>query len=294
MRIDETSVRAKDGAIIPTIVYGAATEKTRGTVIVSHGFGEHSGSYRELAGQLGGANYSSVVFDQRGHGGFPEIPPEKKEKYRGRIPGYQSFMDDVDSVADMVREMSPGAPIVLYGHSMGGNIAANYALRRKKDDLACVVLESPWLGLNEKTKQPPPFVMKVLGALFPNVALPKKLTKLSFSDITSDGPKQKEFDDDALYHNRMTLRLISGINGGCSYALENASGLSIPTYLAYAKDEKILSNIPTHEFIEKCGPKMTGEEYDSRHAIHNDRSRELFYRNVIAFLNAHCPENAPE
>ena len=62
----------------------------KGVVIVSHGFGEHSGSYDELAVRLGQAGYKCVVFTQRGHG---ELPVKQK----GIIPGYQCFLDDLNA-----------------------------------------------------------------------------------------------------------------------------------------------------------------------------------------------------
>ena len=293
MQEKEFSITAKDGVKIPALIYngndgGMAGEelfKTRkGAVIIIHGFGEHAMSYRELAGRLGQAGYASVIFDQRGHGNLSDYPSEKRMKYCGIIPNYQSFLDDIDAVADEIKQRMPDMPVVLYGHSMGGNIAANYLLTRRQSDFVCAVLESPWFGLYKEVSPLTAVAAKLLGHLSPALAT---VSKLPQSDVTGDTVKADEMKNDPLYHNRISFRMFSGIRKGCIYAINNAARLSIPTYLAYAKDERIVCNKAIREFYGKCGDNVKIKEYESCHAIHNDVKRNDFYKDIIDFLNGH-------
>jgi alpha-beta hydrolase superfamily lysophospholipase len=248
-------------------------------VILVHGFGEHAGSYDELAESLGQAGYTSAIYSQRGHGEMPD-------KQRGVIPSYLCLLDDLDVVTGAVREQTPAVPVALYGHSMGGNIAANYLLRNSQSGFACAVLESPWFSLYKEVSPLTSGLAKVVGAITSRAAI---INKLAFSDITGDAEKAKAIENDPLYHNRISLRLFAGIKDGCAYALKNASRLTVPTFLAYAAQEKIVGNPAILQFAERAGDIVTLKEYGCCHAIHNDVERKELYKDMIAFLDAHCP-----
>ncbi len=283
MQTHRMNITSKDGAKIPAITtFSAASAPPKGVVIICHGFGEHSGSYGELMERLLEASCASIAFDQRGHGALGEASPEKRRKKLGVIPGYESFLDDIDAVIAAAKQMAPNVPLALYGHSMGGNIAANYLLRRGQEAFACAVLESPWLGLYNDLNPLAAAAAKLFGSLSPKLAI---TTKLKRSDITGDAAKAEAIDADPLYHNRISFRLVTGIRSGCAYALNNAARLSLPAFLAFAKGERIVSNPAIAAFYGACGDNVTTKEYDSRHAIHNDAPREEFYRDAIVFLD---------
>ena len=287
MQSNEIKIKSKDGGDISVIIYNLKNlneESTKGTVILSHGFGEHSGSYKELVEYLEQADYACVVFDQRGHGSFSGKSPEEREKLLGVISNYQDFLDDIDVIIDDIKQKMPGKPVILYGHSMGGNIVANYLLTRNQDDISCAVLESPWLGLYKELNPLVAFIAKILGNISPKFTI---INKLPASDVTGDPEKVKDYDD-PLYHNRISFRMFSGIKKACTYAVNNASKLTVPTYLAYAKNEKIVSNPAIQKFIDTCGQNVTVKEYESCHAIHNDIVRQEYYQDVIAYLDKYC------
>ena len=252
----------------------------KGTVIIVHGFGEYAGSYIEFARRLAAANYSSVTFDQRGHGNLED------PRLRGIIPGYQCFLDDINSVYTQIKQESPDTPVVLYGHSMGGNIAANYMLAYPDSGLSCAVLESPWFGLYKEPSALIYALASVLGRISPNLAINSPLSK---SDVTSDTAKTDEMEKDPLYHNRISFRMVAGIKKACKNAISNAPQISVPVYLAYAEHERIVSNQAIFNFYNNCIQNVTIKEYASCHAIHNDVAREGFYNDVISFIGAHCP-----
>jgi alpha-beta hydrolase superfamily lysophospholipase len=274
------NIKAKDGAVINAVACDIEKPNIKGVVIISHGFGEHSNSYGELAGRLGQADYASVCLDQRGHG----KPPDGRKHWQGVIPGYQSFLDDIVSVTDKVGQMAPNVPIALYGHSMGGNIVVNTMLRHDFK-YACAVLESPWFGLSN---DPGPFIAclaKIIGAITPNATI---VSKLKTSDISGDMASAEGYTKDPLYHNRISLRMFSGLKGGCAYVMKNAARLSAPTFLAYAMNERIVCNKAILNFAADAGDIVTVKEYESCHAIHNDVKRDEYFHDMIAFLDAHC------
>jgi lysophospholipase len=283
-------IKAKDGATINVIVYD--TEQTaKGVVIICYGFGEHAEMYTELAEHLECSGYASILFDQRGHG----APPDDKKNWFGIIRNYQDFLDDIDTVTDEAEKLLPGIPIAIYGHSMGGNIAANALLRNRngvdsgggggKSRYACAVFESPWLGLSNGPSAFLTTFIRLASHIIPNMTITNKLV---VSDISGDPSREESYTADPLYHNTISFRLFTGINNGCKFALANASRFPVPLYLAYAVKERSVNNKAILQFAADAGDKVTLREYESCHAIHNDVKREELFSNMIAYLDANC------
>ncbi len=280
----QLTISANDGVNIFADCYGMEDATVKAVMIVCHGFGEHAGSYESFAKRMLQDGFACVIPTQRGHGRLSDSHSEQK-KLQGVIPSYNCFLDDIESVVAVARQKKPDIPIILYGHSMGGNIAVNYLLKRNQSGFACAVLESPWFGLYNEVSPVTAIAAKALGAISPNITI---INKLSFSDITGDNKKAKEIEADPLYHNRISFRMFAGIKNGCAYALDKASRLTVPIWLAYAKHEVIVSNDKIGEFVKKAGDNITMKEFASRHAIHNDLTRDKFYADLLAFLDEHC------
>ena len=92
----------------------ARTESPRnpsGCVIISHGFGEHSGRYEKLAAKFGELNLTVVRYDLRGHG--------RSHGKRGHASSYEIYLNDLGHAIELARDHHPDLPTVLFGHSMG-------------------------------------------------------------------------------------------------------------------------------------------------------------------------------
>ena len=282
----------KDGASLRTEFTSSESVPIKGVVIVVHGFGEHLGGYKEVTSKLSASGYATMIYDQRGHGellsqGEPTDQDrvkssEKLKKLQGIIPSYQAFLDDIDIMILKAKELTPDVPIALYGHSMGGNIVLNYLLKQTPNDVRCIVLESPWLGLYKELSPIMDRLAKIIGSLSKNIAI---INKLEPEVITGDASKNREYDDDPLYHNRISLRMYSGVKKGCAYALQNASKLAIPIFLANGKFDQVVSNNAIHEFAKAAGECLYTKEYDAYHAIRKGFKSEVFFQDVIEFLS---------
>ncbi|MBK8045968.1 MAG: alpha/beta fold hydrolase [Anaerolineales bacterium] len=95
---------------------------TRGALVLIHGFGEHSGRYGYLVDALTAKGYAIYSMDQRGHG--------QTAGQRGHVMAFDEFTDDVGALIASARGATTEAPLFLFGHSLGGLIALNYAIRR--------------------------------------------------------------------------------------------------------------------------------------------------------------------
>ena len=119
----------------------------KAVIALVHGFGEHCERYHHVADFYGENGYAMTSYDHRGHG--------KTGGKRGHTPNYDALLDGIDDLLKYTAEKHPGKPIILYGHSMGGNLVLNYMLRRKPN-VKAVVATAPWIKLGF---EPPAFLI---------------------------------------------------------------------------------------------------------------------------------------
>lgn len=103
--------------------------EVRGVVQIHHGLSEHSARYARFADYLAERGFAAVAHDHRGHG--ETTAPNAKPGYFAPAKGWDAVVADALAVEDALRERFPGAPVIVFGHSMGGVVAMTHAMARK-------------------------------------------------------------------------------------------------------------------------------------------------------------------
>ena len=93
---------------------------------------EHAGRYRHVADLLVGLGLRVAIPDHRGHG--------RSGGKRLLVRDLSEFTADLETLRTL--ELVDGRPTYLLGHSMGGEIALDYALDHQSS-LAALVLSAP-------------------------------------------------------------------------------------------------------------------------------------------------------
>jgi len=124
MRDHETYFTTPDGLRLFQRNWLPEQEPT-GTMLVVHGFTEHSGRYWELAKRLNQQGLAVYSLDLRGHG--------RSEGARAWIASFDEYILDVQTLLERVQRHQPERPLFLFGHSMGGLIALKLALKRQAE-----------------------------------------------------------------------------------------------------------------------------------------------------------------
>lgn len=97
----------------------------RGIVQINHGLAEHSGRYRRFAAFLASRGYHVYAHDHRGHG-QTSAPDAIGHMFASR-DGIAKTIADVAAVHAHIAANHPGLPVIIFGHSLGGMVALNYA-----------------------------------------------------------------------------------------------------------------------------------------------------------------------
>jgi acylglycerol lipase len=95
----------------------------RGVVAVVHGLKDHSARYGTFAERLVTRGFAVHALDLRGHG--------RSEGPRAWVDSFDDYVQDVDAFVRCVRVREGMAPLFVFGHGMGGSIAALWQLERR-------------------------------------------------------------------------------------------------------------------------------------------------------------------
>ena len=100
-----------------------------------HGNGGNAQDRSDLGLLLNNSGYGVVLVEYRGYGGNPGRPSEA------------AFAADAAALLAWTRSRFPGAPVVLWGESLGTAVVTRLAEGRR--DIAAVVLESPFTSVTD-------------------------------------------------------------------------------------------------------------------------------------------------
>lgn len=129
-------------------------------MIVSHGFTESAEKFRELAYYFLQQGYSVLLYDQRGHGYSTR---ENRDPDTVYIRHFDDYVRDLASLADALKSRLGADALYLFGHSMGGGIAAR-ALELYPDLFQKCVLNAPMIAI--RTAGLPVWVCKLIAGTF--------------------------------------------------------------------------------------------------------------------------------
>ena len=251
-------------------------ENPSAVLCLVHGLGEHSGRYHHVADYLIKNQISVYAFDLRGHG--------LSRGKRGHTPNHDMLLDDVEDLLKVVRVEHNDIPIILFGHSFGGNIVANYLLKRNTNEIACGILSSPWLKLAITPPAMKVKLAKMMVKVFPSYS---ESNGLDTNFLTKDPIVNKAYEDDPLVHTRASARLFLDSFEAGEWAITYAADLKIPVLLYHGDDDHITSAEGSREFHTNAPDLTTLKIWPGvRHEPHNDLEQGEVLEFLIGWLKS--------
>jgi len=261
--------------------------KPCGVIQLIHGFGEGIFHYREVADFFTQNGYACVIHDQRGFGEMPDLSLAQRKRARGVVPGYEHLLQDVETIREKIDEWYPDVPVILFGHSMGGNIAINLLLKCEGGQYEKTILEAPWLRLYKPLPTSLAILARLLGKISGKIRVS---SKLDADDIASKADKTRNLKSDGVYHDRVSLRLYTGVSDAGEYAIKHAANMQIPTLLLSAGQDKIVCSKAIREFVKNAEEHVELIEYpDGYHCLHADPTKTQVLNTMLEFCKT---ENA--
>lgn len=260
----------------------------RAILLLVHGFGEHSGRYGRTIRFLTDRGITVATYDLRGHGSAPGP--------RARVAMETHIADNLavrDAVVEWCRSAggagAEGLPRLLMGHSMGGLIAGESALRRPWD-LKGLVLSSPGLVVGEGTPAPLRTLAPVIARLLPFLPV----EKLDPREISRVPEYVEDYSSDPLVHHKGVPAVSAGtmLAGGLKL-IERSRALRLPTLVLNGSADTITSPTGSRRFAQVAGtdhdprPEITYREIEGGlHELFNDLCADEAYEALGEWLDA--------
>lgn len=271
----EFQVLSDDGL---TLWYQEWTPEAKpiGTIALVHGMGEHSGRYQHLAETLNQEGFVFLTFDLRGHG--------RSEGKRGHTPSYDALMKDIGLLIKHSRERFPMQPLFLYGHSLGGNLVLNYALRFSAP-LKGVIATGPWLKL---AFEPTAYKLRMAGLmnrLWPSFS---QANDLDAQALTHDETIAHAYETDPLVHTLISARLFNSVHTAGLWALEHADRFPFPLLLMHGSADRVTSCAASQTFAERVPQQQcTFQAWEGLyHELHNEPEWPEVARSITDWLKS--------
>jgi len=248
--------------------------KPKAVIAIVHGIGEHGFRYDNWAKMLVDNGFSVYTVDYRGHG--------RAEGKRGFVNSFDDLLNDVDAYLKHVSNKHQSVPLVLYGHSLGGNIVINYTLQRKNIH-NLLIATSPWLDLHSPLPKPLLAVAKLLHKLFPNLIMN---STIKAKILSHDKQVVKDYEDDEYVHPKVSLNLLFGGIENAQYARNNARNINIPMLLMHGTDDKATLFDASKRFANDNTTNVSFVEWKGLyHELHNEFEKEDVFKSIISWLN---------
>lgn len=255
--------------------FWSVVENPGASVLLIHGFGEHSGRYlKGIVPFFNQHGYSVLGFDLVGHG--------KSGGKRGHCQGYQQLMNLTGQGLQKARSRYPDIPVLLFGHSLGGNLALNFVLRGLGKPQG-VIASSPYLRLAFK---PPAWkwnLGKLLAQIAPAVTVPAGLDP---AGISRDPQEVMAYRSDPLIHDRVSPAFSFPVIEAGEWAIQNAEKLDIQTLILHGTADPIIDPEGSRAFHDKATHTHLELLGDGYHELHHDLGRELYFEAIDTWLKS--------
>lgn len=204
-------------------------------VCLIHGIGEYAGRYERVAQAMNEAGIAVVSMDLRGHGiSFGT---------RGHCAPRKAVLEDIDDLIAYAEAAYPGKPLILYGHSMGGNITMDYRKRGNcNSKLKGFIVSAPWVELVRSVSGPLYVTVKGLAKIMPSMTISSGVSEKELGNKKSVG----DYDQNPLIHKRISLQcavdgFITGEKMAAGTLEDNGGAAGIPMLLMHGTEDKICS-----------------------------------------------------
>jgi alpha-beta hydrolase superfamily lysophospholipase len=253
-----------------------AAAPLRATVALLHGLAEHAGRYAALAARLNAAGIELVAIDLRGHGQAPG-----KRSY---VKRFDDYLLDAQALLDAAAQSC--APLFLMGHSMGGAVAALYAIERLDANgrrLNGLILSSPALAPGRDVPRWMLKLSQVISGLYPSFPA----MKIDAALLSRLQPVVNANRNDPLvHHGAIPARTGAELLLAMARIERGRAGLRVPLLVYHGTADKLTEPEGSREFGEHAGsPDKTLTLHEgSYHETMNDIDRDRVIGALIEWI----------
>jgi len=263
-------------------------------VVLLHGYTESAEKLRELTWYLLSVGYSVFAMDHRGHG---RSVREVEDLSVTHVDRFSDYLHDLEQfMGQVVTPRMGGRPLYLFGHSMGGALAA-FALIEHPEWFARAVLNAPMIA-PVTAPFPRRFAAMMCGAFcalgkgkaraFVGKPFDPEGETFELSHMTSaarfDYYKQKRCARPELQNCSPTYSWLREATTVTEPLMKGAEKIAVPVLLCQAAQDSIVSLEDQNAFIARV-PQGKLMSFDAKHEIYGscDDVLRQYLETVLGF-----------
>lgn len=246
-------------------------------LVFIHGMAEHSDRYQFPVQYFTERGYTAYAMDLRGHG--------KSGGRKAYADSLDQLIEDIDLFVRMVARREEGKKLFLIGHSFGGQLVLNYAIRPRHHlkYLSGIIVSSPNIRLRLKVPKIKRVLAPILSRYIPRLALGNELDPAL---VCRNEEVVQAYRRDKRVLKKITTRLANEILSNQEDLEDLAKKIRTPCLLMHAGDDKICCPEGTRDFFGKIpirDKKLI--IYDGfYHELFNERERERVFKDMEAWI----------
>jgi alpha-beta hydrolase superfamily lysophospholipase len=251
--------------------------RPKASLLVAHGLAEHSGRYEHFANIFVNRGYAVFALDYPGHG--------KSEGDRCHIKQFSEYTDSITSLLNRVRQESPGAPVFLVGHSMGGLVAICYLIAHQEQFAGSVISGAAVQATVELS-----FVQRLMMNLFSKILPKLRVLQLDASQVSRDPAVVDRYRKDPLvYNGKVTARLAEQFVSTIAWIKGRLGDIELPMLILHGSADGLTSpegSKMLHRQIGSADKKLIIYE-GLYHEVYNEPEQDAVLSDVVNWLEQH-------
>lgn len=202
--------------------------EVKAVILLVHGMAEHSGRYQRLADYFLPQGYAIYTYDHPGHG--------RSEGPRCHVDSFRDFSENLERMVQWVKVEQPGKPVILFGHSMGGLIVADY-LVSSEDQVQAAILSAPALKAAGKPSVPQMLKVIALKRLRPQAAF----RRLDLNGLSRNPEVIRAYRADPLVHTgAMNIGLALALGQAMVRLAKQAKDITLPLLIVQGSEDSMV------------------------------------------------------
>lgn len=274
--LHEAHVIAADGALLPLRSWLPRAGSPDAVLIALHGFNDYSNFSDGIGGWLAGRGFASYAYDQRGFGGAPN---------RGMWAGSAALTSDLRAAVALVRARHPGAPLYLFGESMGGAVVMTAMARSDRPAVNGIILAAPAVWGRGSMPWYQTTALWLAVHTFPW----GRLTGRNLGIVVSDNTEMlKSLGRDPMVIKGTRIDAIYGLVNLMDEAMASAPNLDGRMLVLYGARDPLIPAGAMREMLERLPPQTAGRRLalypQGYHMLTRDLQGETVWRDIDAWL----------
>ncbi len=247
-------------------------DNQKANLMLIHGAGEHIGRYDHWAKLFNDQQINVYGVDHYGHGNSPGA--------RGHLQNYELYLNEIKALKKMLDEQTDKLPLLLYGHSLGGNIVLHWIIEHVKS-VDYVIVSAPWIKLK---LVPPPWkisLMRWLSGILPALS---QSNELDPNWLSRDKLIVERYINDPLVHNKITLSAANILFQRAEILDHYNKHISDKILIIHGLDDEITDASASKAFALRTGIDYYGVE-GLYHELHNEPEQIEIFNYICNWLN---------